>query len=416
MICFEVAQAEAGMKLGAFLRGRGVSLAAVRSMKFIADGLRVNGRRSRTCDVLDRGDRVWLTPPEEPDFSAMPEQLPLQIVFENSDAMVLDKPAGQLVHPDRTHRSGTLANAWCGLMERRLADAGQEGQADGALAGTQWGAGAGSAVLSHPVHNPVLPFENPREALGTGGFIPTVAQAEPTMAPAVDYGFNLEPAAEAGVDGRVDRCFCLDEVVCSGGEFHQNGFFRSDRVFRQGRVFRPVGRLDADTSGLVLCAQNAPVAELLAKTAEKAYLALVGGRMPLGDGVVDAPLGPMAGSAIMQQVAMGGRPSRTEYRVLAAKDEASLVWVRPRTGRTHQIRVHMASIGHALLGDSLYGGETRYLPRHALHCVGLRFCGFAGRVALRLALPEDMAATARMLDLEPEMDWDRRWTGTGCGR
>lgn len=138
-------------------------------------------------------------------------------------------------------------------------------------------------------------------------------------------------------------------------------------------VFRPTNRLDKNTSGLVLLAQNAYAAPGLAASARKCYLALVQGAMPLGPGCIDAPLGRRGDSIIGRCVRADGKPSCTDYRVLAAGGGHSLVACLPRTGRTHQIRVHMAYIGHPLAGDSLYGGAETLLHRHALHCAVLAF-------------------------------------------
>lgn len=167
------------------------------------------------------------------------------------------------------------------------------------------------------------------------------------------------------------------------------------------RAFRPVGRLDTDTSGLALCAQNAAAAHLLGQSAQKLYLALAQGTLAQEEGLIDAPLGPMPGSGVRQWVCADGRPSQTHYRVLAACPQASLVAVAPKTGRTHQIRAHLAHLGHPLLGDALYGGGTGFLHRHALHCAGMRFKELDGnRPALHSPLPPDMCAAARLLRLD----------------
>ena len=122
-------------------------------------------------------------------------------------------------------------------------------------------------------------------------------------------------------------------------------------------VFRPVNRIDKDTSGLVLAAQNGYAAPLLAGRVEKLYYAVVEGELPLGPGVIDAPIGRQGGSIIGRCVTPDGKPSRTEYTILKAENGLSLAACVPVTGRTHQIRVHFASIGHPLAGDDLYGGS-----------------------------------------------------------
>lgn len=157
-------------------------------------------------------------------------------------------------------------------------------------------------------------------------------------------------------------------------------------------VFRPVNRIDKNTSGLVLCAQNAFAAPLLAASATKCYIALVEGEMQREDGTISAPIARRGDSIIGRCVAAEGKPSRTDYTVLAVGGGYSLLACDPRTGRTHQIRVHLSYLGHPLAGDDLYGGHTEAIARHALHCAVLRFrdplTGASRRV--ESALPPDM--------------------------
>lgn len=138
-------------------------------------------------------------------------------------------------------------------------------------------------------------------------------------------------------------------------------------------VFRPVNRIDKDTSGLVLAAKHAYAAPLLAQNVEKLYYAIVEGELPLGEGVIDAPIGRRGDSIIGRCVTPDGKPSRTEYTILEAKNGLSLAACVPVTGRTHQIRVHFASIGHPLAGDDLYGGSRERIGRQALHCARQTF-------------------------------------------
>ncbi len=139
-------------------------------------------------------------------------------------------------------------------------------------------------------------------------------------------------------------------------------------------VFRPVNRIDKDTSGLVLAAANGYAAPLLARNVEKLYYAIVEGELPLGPGVIDAPIGRQEESIIGRCVTPAGKPSRTEYTILKAENGLSLAACVPVTGRTHQIRVHFASLGHPLAGDDLYGGSRERIGRQALHCAEQTFC------------------------------------------
>jgi len=141
----------------------------------------------------------------------------------------------------------------------------------------------------------------------------------------------------------------------------------------QSPVFRPVNRIDKDTSGLVLAAKNSYAAPLLAGRVEKLYYAIAEGELPLGPGVIDAPIGRQGESIIGRCVTPDGKPSRTEYTILKVQNGLSLAACVPVTGRTHQIRVHFASIGHPLAGDDLYGGSREHIGRQALHCARQTF-------------------------------------------
>lgn len=166
-------------------------------------------------------------------------------------------------------------------------------------------------------------------------------------------------------------------------------------------VFRPVNRIDKNTSGLVLCAQNAFAAPLLGASAQKCYLAIVQGSLPLGPGQVEAPIGRRGNSIIGRCVTPQGKYSLTRYTVLAAGQGYSLLACVPQTGRTHQIRVHMSHIGHPLAGDTLYGGSCQGIGRHALHCAVLRFAQPMTGQSLRVScpLPPDMQSLAQTAGL-----------------
>ena len=188
-----------------------------------------------------------------------------------------------------------------------------------------------------------------------------------------------------------------------------NGWIEHLRQQGKTGVFRPVNRIDKNTSGLVLCAQNAFAAPLLAAGAQKCYLAIVQGEMPPGPGQVEAPIGRRGDSIIGRCVTPHGKYSLTAYTVLAAGGGCSLLACVPRTGRTHQIRVHMAYIGHPLAGDTLYGGDKKYIVRHALHCAVLRFphpmTGALQRV--QSPLPPDMQALAQKAGLLQGWSWQQ---------
>lgn len=145
-------------------------------------------------------------------------------------------------------------------------------------------------------------------------------------------------------------------------------------------VFRPINRLDRNTSGLLLIAKNKLAAGRMTRFMEegrirKTYLAVLDGEMPLGDGYIDACLHRTAKSIIVREVCSpdlpDADPARTEYTVLLAQNGHSLVRAHPITGRTHQLRVHFASIGHPITGDDLYGTPSVQIDRHALHAYRL---------------------------------------------
>ena len=138
-------------------------------------------------------------------------------------------------------------------------------------------------------------------------------------------------------------------------------------------VYRPVNRLDKGTSGLMLVAKT-PHAQhrlqclLHTEDFRRTYLAVVEGRLPATEGIIDAPIGKEDAASIRRIVTPEGKPSVTHYQVLRSGASRSLVRLVLETGRTHQIRVHMAHLGCPVCGDFLYGRELSQLPgRFALH-------------------------------------------------
>lgn len=164
--------------------------------------------------------------------------------------------------------------------------------------------------------------------------------------------------------------------------------------------FHPVHRLDKGTSGLVVAAKHAHGQEKLKNQLHtsgfrRIYLAVCDGSPPGPDGTIDAPIGPAGGSTAARQVRSDGKPARTRYRVLRHWGPRTLVCLELDTGRTHQIRVHMAYIGCPLAGDFLYGRPDRALiARPALHSarVELDHPITGERLAFSAPLPGDMRA------------------------
>ena len=141
----------------------------------------------------------------------------------------------------------------------------------------------------------------------------------------------------------------------------------------QPLAFRPVNRLDRDTSGLVVAAKNSHYASILWKSVKKEYLAVICG-VPQQDFFrIEAPISRKEDSLIERCVREDGQYALTDCQVLSKGEGYSLCRVRIATGRTHQIRVHMAYLGYPLAGDTLYGMDQKWIDRHALHCFLARF-------------------------------------------
>lgn len=261
---------EAARRLDHFLVERGLSPSRSRIQGLVREGrVTVNGRPARASTPLKPGDWVRVELPAAEPSRLEPEAMPLQVVFEDQDVVVIDKPAGVAVHPGAGRQRGTLANAllarWPGL------------------------AATGNALRPGIVH-----------------------------------------------------------------------------------------RLDKDTSGLMVVAKNEVAylnlsRQIKDREVHKEYLALARGELRPARGRIEAPIGRDPRHRRRMAIVEGGRPATTEYRVLEYLREHTLVQVTPITGRTHQVRVHMAAIGHPLLGDVQYGGGSPLLGRQFLHASSLGF-------------------------------------------
>ena len=219
-----------------------------------------------------------------------------------------------------------------------------------------------------------------------------------------------DPAVEVPVVFEDDQVLVVDKpagLVVHPGAGNQNGTMVHGLLARHpelagvgGDEARPgvVHRLDAGTSGLLVVARTEQahqllVAQLAARTVERRYRAMVHGRVASPAGVVDGPIGRDPREPTRHAVVAGGKPARTHYEVLDRRNETSLLVCRLETGRTHQIRVHLAAIGHPLVGDVLYGGHADLgLTRPYLHAFRLAFNHptTGERVAFESPFPPDL--------------------------
>lgn len=174
------------------------------------------------------------------------------------------------------------------------------------------------------------------------------------------------------------------------------GYYQKKGILATAHI---VTRLDRDTSGIVLIAKHRHVHHLFSLMQRKGqvkrtYEALAEGEISRNYGTITAPIGRKDDSIIEREVREDGQFACTHYRVLKRYRGYSHIELELETGRTHQIRVHMSHLGHPLLGDDLYGGDSSYLKRQALHCKKIKFIHpfSGGEMTFSSSLPKDMEA------------------------
>ena len=278
-----------GIRLDKFISQEYHQLSRGYIQKLIALGLiTVNNQKAKASLKLNSGDRLSITIPAAPPSSPLPEAMPLTIIYEDKDLMVVDKPAGLITHPTSGQMSHTLVNA----------------------------------ILAH----------------------------FPDLPPGDD---RLRPGI--------------------------------------------VHRLDKNTSGLMLAAKNRQTqanlkSQFKRRQVVKVYQVLVRGHLSPERGVIEAPIGRNPRNRKKMAVVTEGRQARTEYRVVKYLDNYTLLEVMPQTGRTHQIRVHLAAIGHPVAGDVTYGVKSDRVPRQFVHAhrLGFKLPSSGEYVEFTAELPPDL--------------------------
>lgn len=272
-ILLRASEESKNQRLDAFLALSLDGLTRSQAARLIESGeVAVNGKTAGKSYRLAGGEDIAVTLPEPEPVEAVPQDIPLDVVYEDADVIVVNKPSGMVVHPAPGHPDGTLVNA----------------------------------LLYH----------------------------------------------------------CAGTLSGVGG------------ALRPGIVHR----IDRDTSGLIIAAKNDAAhqylsAQLADHTLARTYECIVVGKLREDRGTVDAPIARHPTDRKRMAVVAGGREAVTHWEVIARYPGYTHVRCRLETGRTHQIRVHMAYIGHPILGDTVYGAkkEVPGLTGQCLHAVGLRF-------------------------------------------
>jgi 23S rRNA pseudouridine1911/1915/1917 synthase len=287
----ELVADRSGERLDTFIARRQPELSRSRVRHLVDEGLvTVDGRQVKPSVKVNNGAVVTVSVPPPVEMELEPEEIPLNIIYQDENVIVVDKPAGLTVHPAPGHPRGTLVNALLAICP---------------------------------------------DLRGIGG----------TLRPGI------------------------------------------------------VHRLDKDTSGLIVVAKNdranrALQTQLKEREVKKTYATLVRGVPEPAEGMIDAPIGRNPKNRKKMAVVANGRDSQTKYRVVEvlAGGEYALIEAQPITGRTHQIRVHMAAIKHPIVGDSTYGKRSDLVDRQFLHASKLDFAMPVSqrRMEFESPLPDDL--------------------------
>lgn len=179
-------------------------------------------------------------------------------------------------------------------------------------------------------------------------------------------------------------------------------YFESKKIYKK---IRPVNRLDLNTSGIVIFAKNEYIQECLIRQMKenifiKEYICIAKGRIEPCKGIIEAPIARKPGSIIERCISKEGKNAITKYEVLRYFNNACLIKCYLITGRTHQIRIHLANIGHPLLGDTLYGTYSNLIGRQALHCYKISFINpiNSKKNSICADIPEDLLQVNSFLE------------------
>ena len=253
--------------------------------------------------------------------------------------------------------------------------------------------------------------------------VPPLGEAAARSAPAPALDAEAAGDLRRRVLYRDDELLVIDKppgLAVQGGSGVSRHLDAMLDALRFGARQRPrlVHRLDKDTSGALLLARDAGTAARLAaafraRAVRKLYWALVVGAPPAARGTIDIPLAKRRGRGGERMAVGAGRGARTRYAVIARAGQATWLALEPVTGRTHQLRAHLAAIGAPVQGDGKYGGRAAFLParevvpRLHLHAREIALEGAPGRTLRFVApLPAHMAATWTFLGLDPDRSPD----------
>ena len=292
---------ETGKRLDAYL-AENTELTRTRIQQLIKEeNIKVNDKKTKSSYKIEMGDTIEVFIPEKKEIDLVPQNISINILYEDNDIAVIDKKAGLVIHPSYGHESGTLVNA---IM------------------------------------------------------------------------------------------------------FHINDLSGINGEIRPGIVHR----LDKDTSGLIIIAKNDKAHNKLSemfknKEINKTYLAIVKGSLGKDTGRLETQMGrDLKDRKKMSVLKTGGKTAITNYEVLDKNDKFSLVRVNIETGRTHQIRVHMKYLGYPILGDSVYGKESKSVKRQMLHAYKLEFMHpVTGKeMIIKSEIPKDFSEVLERIKLHAD--------------